>query len=48
MYDMNLRKKMYNIFEIEINDLLMDLYINFKYNVYFKEWILFFNLNLEV
>lgn len=48
MYDMNLRKKMYNIFEIEINDLLLDLYINFKYNVYFKEWILFFNLNLEV
>lgn len=45
---MNLRKKMYNIFEIEINDLLLDLYINFKYNVYFKEWILFFNLNLEV
>lgn len=39
---------MYNIFEIEINDLLLDLYINFKYNVYFKEWILFFNLNLEV
>lgn len=45
---MNLRKKMYSIFEIEINDLLLDLYINFKYNVYFKEWILFFNLNLEV
>lgn len=39
---------MYNIFEIEINDLLLDLYINFKYNVYFKEWIWFFNLNLEV
>lgn len=39
---------MYNIFELEINDLLLDLYINFKYNVYFKEWILFFNLNLEV
>lgn len=39
---------MYNIFELEINDLLLDLYINFKYNVYFKEWILFFNLNLDV
>lgn len=45
---MNYRYKTYNIFEIEINDLPLDLHINLKHNVYFKEWTLFFNLNLEV